>query len=199
MALLLKYGANPHQANSKGESPLDVSLNEDTRKLLRKETTFKLASDESDQSASSPEAVLSKEDILQPVATTLPITDATEPLSHTPAAGEDHPTDDREHVIVQDSTADDLGIRPLPVVPDENITANKPAADIDNSKLRVAAAKPVSPVSSENSTRLASSRPPSAGFGQGKFVLVLDIENSKRKVSRVGFSFLLILLKYAGI
>ena len=57
----MKYGANPYQANSKGESPLDVAINDDIIKLLRKETVYKLVSDESDTPASSPESLLPKE------------------------------------------------------------------------------------------------------------------------------------------
>jgi len=62
VSLLLKYGANANQANSKGQSPLDVALNDDITKLLKGETIFRIDSDESDQSASSPEGMLSKEE-----------------------------------------------------------------------------------------------------------------------------------------
>lgn len=37
VSLLLKYGGNPYQVNSKGQSPLDVALNDDISRLLRKE------------------------------------------------------------------------------------------------------------------------------------------------------------------
>ena len=52
--LLLRHGANPLQPNSNGNTPLDVAVNEDIRKLLRNELIASSSSSSSVDEVRSP-------------------------------------------------------------------------------------------------------------------------------------------------
>ena len=90
----MKYGANPYQANSKGESPLDVAINDDIIKLLRKETVYKLVSDESDTPASSPESLLPKEGASELIPSASTSTESSATVSEQPLSSRSRPADE---------------------------------------------------------------------------------------------------------
>ena len=90
----MKYGANPYQANSKGESPLDVAINDDIIKLLRKETVYKLVSDESDTPASSPESLLPKEGASELIPSASTSTESSATVSEQTLSSSSRPADE---------------------------------------------------------------------------------------------------------